>query len=384
MNASDASEPGLRRAWDWVEHLRSGGTTPWAVFTPTGADSGARDHDTYLPGAIQLETARRLNLAGRIDDGRQRELVDHVLGSSGPGRGQPDLDLLGAHTESGFGPPPVDPAQVPVPELLRMAIGSLADLVVASDPGPSAGRPRRARRPWRPDWRIHGDPLVAGRTRRALLRAGHGPGLRAPIVVVVADDLAAMLADTWAWRVRHTMNPAWRRWLARWAHQDKLPRVLDLPTVAARQAEKVGVDNVHVVLGPHPMPEVARLLGVRRPPPVVADQLSPVAVDLVRHVNVVLRVLVPKKRHQHLLDSVLLPALAGESGARRTIPKPHREWVRRRAARMRDELRAAGYPVHGDVEALVPGEHAREVAPSDSDVLDVALRTLLKVKEKPE
>ncbi|WP_067430380.1 hypothetical protein [Nocardioides jensenii] len=392
MTSADQENPGIARAWGWVDHLRAGGDTPWADFAGASVSRG-----NLVPGAIQLEVARRLNALARSDAfGQARQvdsalggadnpgharLVDQILESSGPGRGQPDLELVGVHSGSRFGPRPVDPAQLPTHELIRAAVGLLAELVVEHDPGATPEPPPRLVRPWRRGWSLYGDPLAVSQVRGTLSRAGVEPGRRAPIAVIVADDLAAMLADVWSWRVQHAVNPSWRWWLSDRVRRDRLPRVVDLPRVAANQAARLGADRVHIVVAQHPLPAVARLVGVRRPVDATRVGLSPEALDLVRHLNVVLRVLVTPERHQHLLDSVLLPWLADETGRRRGVPPRHQDWVRQQAERMRDELRVAGYPVVGDLDALVPTDRRREPGTDETGVLDVALRTLLKVKE---
>ncbi|KQZ76125.1 hypothetical protein [Nocardioides sp. Root151] len=376
MSSDAHREPGLHRAWAWVDHLRAGGTTPWSDFTGSVDSRGS-----LLPGAIQLEVARRLNLVGGVDSAEHAALVDRVFETSGPGRGQPDLELVGVHTGSRFGPRPVDPAELPGDELIRMAVGLLADLVVAHEPGEPVVEKPRAALPWRRAYSLYGDPLAVSQVRTTLVRAGAAPGRRSPVAVILADDLAGMLADVWSWRVQHAVNPSWRWWLAGWARNDRLPRVLDLPSVAANQAARLGADRVHIVAAAHHVPLVAGLVGCRRPVDATRVGLSPEALDVVRHVNVVLRVLADPDRHQHLLRDVLLPWLADETGRRRVVPPRHLEWVRHRAMRMRDELRVAGYPVLGDLDALVPTDQPRAAGPTDDGVLDVALRTLLKVKE---
>jgi len=83
---STSVDTGRARAWAWVAHLRSGGTTPWRAWT--AADAPDRDRfargGRYLPGAQQLELLRRLNAAGRPT----ASLVDRVLNASAPGRGR--------------------------------------------------------------------------------------------------------------------------------------------------------------------------------------------------------------------------------------------------------------------------------------------------------
>ena len=66
------------------------------------------------------EVLRRLNLLGPTPPG----LAGTVLATNPVGRGQQALPLLGAPVA--FGPQPVDPAEVPTAELLRVALGALA------------------------------------------------------------------------------------------------------------------------------------------------------------------------------------------------------------------------------------------------------------------
>ena len=167
---------GAERGWAWVDHLRSGGSTPWHDFA--GAASAPRAGARLLPGAIQLEVARRLNALGGRDDAAHRDLVEAVLAASAPGRGQPDLELVGIHDGSPFGPPPVDPADLPVEELVRMAVGVLADRALAR-PAPPVVEHRRLPVPWRRGHRLVGDPLLGGaHPRRA---AGRRPPARPPL-----------------------------------------------------------------------------------------------------------------------------------------------------------------------------------------------------------
>jgi len=376
-----------QRAWAWVEHLRAGGTTPWASF----AGEDATGSGPWLPGAIQLEVVRRLNLAAGQDRAAQdsatvhtaahRALVDRVLDSSAPGRGQPDLGLVGAAPESAFGPRPVDPARLPTEELVRLAVGVLAELAVERDPGPQPFvRPRR-RPPWRRGYQLLGDPVRVEATRNALGGAGTRPGPRPRTAVVLGDDLGVVLADVWGSRVRQTSSAGWPAWLAAWAQRDELPPQADLAGIAARWAGRVGADNVHVVVQQHPGPEVARIVGRRRPLGATYTGLSGAALQVVRDTNVVLRVLVDAERHQRLLDHVVLPSLAHEHGPCWPLPARHVAWVRRRAERLRDDLLAGGYSLHSDPNMLVPDLAGAPALPSDVAVLDVALRALLATRE---
>jgi hypothetical protein len=129
--------PGIRRAWGWVAHLLDGGTTPWRDWTGEGRPGGR-----VLPGAQQLELLRRLNET----DPPTPALAARVLEASAPGRGRPDLELEGAVDRLAFGPPPVDPGDLPADELLRVAASLLADDVVNEGLPVPHQVPRR--RPW--------------------------------------------------------------------------------------------------------------------------------------------------------------------------------------------------------------------------------------------
>lgn len=369
-----ASQAGQARAWAWVEHLRRGGSTPWAAYHHASETQGP-----WLPGAIQLEVARRLNAVGGEDTTAHRALVDRVLDSSGPGRGQPDLQLVGAAVESPFGPRPVDPATLPVQELVRMAVGVLAELAVDRDPGPRdpVAPPRPRLLPG--GFRLLGDPVHIEQTRAALARAGRRPSRRPRTAVVLADDLGVVLADVWQWRVRQGASASWPAWLGSWTARDELPPYADLARIARRWAERVGSERVHVVVQQHPTAEVGRIVAARGPVDAAHSGLSGHATALLREVNVVLRVLVDAERHRHLLDTVLLPLLAGEHGPPPSLPPRAEAWVRRRAERLRDQLVAGGYSLHGDPERLVPAPRA--AAPTDEGVLGVALRALLATRE---
>lgn len=95
----------------------------------------------------------------------------------------------------------------------------------------------------------------------------------------------------------------------------------------------------------------------------------------------VLKVLVGPVRHQRLLDDVLLPLLAPEHGPRWPLPERHVPWVRRRAGRLREDLLAGGYSLHGDPDLLVPDLQVARVTPTEDDVLAVALRALLATRD---
>jgi hypothetical protein len=362
VKVSNDTEAGERRAWGWVAALRDGATTPWHDFAGA-ADRGGR----YLPGAQQLELLRRLNAAGRPG----AALVERVLTASAPGRGRPDLQLIGAAEESRFGPRPVDPAELPDAELVRVATSLIAeDLVAAGTPPPRPpGRPR----PWRRAYRLVGDPWLADPIRAELRRRGRPPGGRRPTILVVGTDLATMLADAWTARSFAEGGAGWRDWLGGFAAHDRMPPRADLVTHARTWADRVGRDRVQIVVGTEQVPS---LVGVRRPLP-APPAYSADAVDLARQVSAPLGLLVLPERRAELLRGTLGPRLADGPGGRLGIPTAHAEWVQVRAARMRDALLRAGYAVHGDPDALVPDAPDDGTTPDDAGVLTLAVRLLL-------
>ena len=358
---------GLDRAWGWVEHLRAGGTTEWRHWAGTSAT-----HGRAVPGAQQLELLRRVNLVARPDD----RLAGRILAASAPGRGRPDLELVGASEESPFGARPVDPADLGDHELLRVAAHLIAEDVVATGlpPEPEPAMPR----PWRRRYRLVGDPLVSDPVRRDLLARGHGPRPRGDIVVVAAD-LDRMLADTWTVRCFGQGAAPWPDWVHSWRKRRRLPPRIDLARVAATWAGRRGPERVHLVLDTAALP--ARV-GVRRL--VVPRTPSADAAELARRVAAMLGLMVTPPVRGALMRRTLWPRLATAPGEPVGVPEEHRGWVTGRAAAMARELRRAGYPVHGDLEALVPPPAREPALPSTAGALALAVRTLLEAEASTE
>ncbi len=189
------------------------------------ADRGGR----YLPGAQQLELLRRLNAAGRPGPA----LVERVLTASAPGRGRADLQLVGAAEESPFGPRPVDPADLPAAELVRVATGLVAEDLVSAGRAARDERAGVARpRPWRRAYRLVGDPWLADPIRAELRRRGRPPGGRRPTILVLGTDLGSMLADAWTARSFAEGGAGWRDWLGGFVAHDRTPPRADLVTHA--------------------------------------------------------------------------------------------------------------------------------------------------------
>lgn len=368
----------------WVAHLTAGGTTPWAQWR-AGADAGAEGtvgehhpgapgsvrHLRYLPGAQQLELLRRLNEVGRPGPA----LAERVLATSAPGRGIADLELVGAARDTPFGPRPVDPADLPDAELVRVATGLLAEDVVAR--GLPAPEPRRRAWPWRRRYRLVGDPWLTDPARAELVRRGRPPGGQQPLVHVVGADLATMLEHVWSARALVGAAPAWRDWLDPLVRRRRVPPRVDLPAVAGGWARRVGYERVRVVLDPELLPG---LLGTRRPLPGPLP-LGADALELSRRVGAALGLLVLPEQRTRLLLETWAPALADLPAARGpgvAVPQRRLPRLTETATRMREELRRADHPVLGDPDLLLPAATRRcDVEPTDAGVLALALARVL-------
>ncbi len=343
--------PGTATAW--VGHLRAGGTTPWqhwrteeADLSEKGRPEEARPTPAPLPGAQQLELLRRLNEITTPGPA----LADRVLSASAWGRGLPDLPLLGVG-ESRFGPRPVDPGALPVAELLRVATLMVAD-ALATHEEPPAAPPTSRLHHWRRGYRLVGDPWQADQLRDTLRRQGRPPGGRRPRVLVLSGPVDRLLADAWTRRCFTHGAPPWPAWLAQ--HSGRaLPAGADTARAADAWRARVGARRVTVVTDAAAVP---RLVGVRTVEP--ALRIGPDGVELARQVAQALEVAVVPDRRPGLLFDVLRPAVAALCPAGDlAVPDEHRAWARRRAARQRRRLLAAGYAVAGGVDALLPAQH---------------------------
>jgi hypothetical protein len=357
-----AGNAGVARAWGWVAHLRTGGTTPWARWeehAPPAEQSGR-----YLPGAQQLELLRRLNAVGPPQAG----LAGRVLTASAPGRGLPDLALEGVLPPSGFGSPPVDPAALAPEELVRVATALLAEDVVAAGDPDEPHRVRLLRR----RYRMLGDPELARPIREALIADGRPPGGPSPTVVVLGTGFDRMLAHEWTARSFGAGVRPWREFLAGERRRASPSPRLDLAAVALHWSGRVGPGRVHVVVDDTRL--AARLAGRRRPVPDLTE-LSADAVELARRTAPVVGTLVTPERRSQLMWHRFRPALAAYAGAPLLVPTRHHAWLARCTADLRRRLAAGGYAVHGDLPE--PSVRPGVTAPDEEGVLALAMRVLL-------
>jgi hypothetical protein len=345
------------RGWGWLAHLRSGGSTPWASWSGTAEPGPGR-----LPGAVNLEVVRRLNLLGRPTPA----LVDRVLAAGLSGRGRPDLALAGddavVYREA------VDPGTLEATELLRVPVLLIADGLRAAPPAPVASVRRRLRAA---PYVLAGDPWASLTPRAELLRQGRPEGGREAPVYVVTAPFDRMLAHLWQLRAFGVGVAPWRAWLAGFARRDLLPPGADPAAAAARWAAEVGPERVHIVTSAALLPG---LLRVRDLPATLEPTAS--ATFLARRVGLVLGIHVDDDTRRRLLRERLLPGLAAEAGRPLGVPEEWRPWASAVAQRQIDSLGAGGYTVHGDLYDVSPTGGGE--LPDPDEALRLALVHLLE------
>jgi hypothetical protein len=300
------------------------------------------------------------------------------------------------------GPPATDPADVPEEELVRVAVGALAELLLDAP---------QARREWRPHRRLlgatvsfelAGAPVTTAAVRRALALSGHVEGGPAPRVVLLAQPFDAALTEVWSARVQDGAPARWHGFVSRCAHARALPPSADLPALAREWAARVGPGEVHVVVAPGGRPaavqRTADVLGVRlgvrarraprrSGPPRWVD-LSPAAVDVVRRVNAVLAVRAPADHRpaavRRLSALLLAEGATGSFPPPLTVPARFQDWAAERAEGLTEELRTGGYAVHGDLARLVPTFTGVPTHPRREEVLGLVVAACVRqAREHP-
>lgn len=373
----------------WTQHLRGGGTTPWAdwVAEPDGS--------TPVPGSRTLPTSPQLALLGRLvaqAGGPVPGLDDRVLATSPPGRGPVDVPLPwppGRPRTPSFGTPPLDPADLPVEELLRHAVGLLAHLLPGVPlPAPEATPPPRWPLPGRPRFRVHGPAGAAAAVRADLLAAGWVESDWRPRHVVVGLPVDQLLAQHWD---AATRSGSGLRWTTLWRRRRTLgglPAPVDLLALAGRLRGE-GQDRVAVVLGrdlADLRARTASALGLPAP----ADAGRTVGVDgrtgdLRRRINPLLTLAADGTTPAHLRTTLalVLDPLA-HPPVPPSVPDSGRAWAHAEAEALAAGLRSADYPVHGDpglVGELAPrtdvrGTRVDEIDPDST--LELALAACLR------
>ncbi|WP_310961654.1 hypothetical protein [Nocardioides terrisoli] len=374
----------------WMAALRDGDTRTWDEWLGdrlgdrTGSEGDLAPRGAVLPGAGQLELLRRLALTAPPD---LAGLADLVCSTSPVGRGAVDIPLPWPGERRSLGTPAVAPESLPAPELLRVALGVLARLLDgaggrASDAPSPAGRSDR-----RPGWhrrrfRVHGAPASADAVRRALTAAGLVEGDFRAVHLVLTGPVEQVVQQHWTARSRRGGTRPWRRTWRAMAARDRLPQRLQPVPLADRIAVAAGADRVHLLAAADPADAArlaATLLGTALPR--TTEPLDPPAlVDLRRRINPVLgQQFAPADLPglHRLLESWTPGRDVAGSGTGLAVPPGLRSWAAAAAERTAEQVRVAGYPVHGDVAALtslLPSGTSHGVPPADT--LAVALAAI--------
>ena len=325
----------------------------------------------YLPGAQQLELLRRLNQQQLPTP----ELAERVLAASAPGRGRPDLGLVGVLPESAFGPPPVDPADLPPDELVRVATALIAEDTVAAGDPLEPGTPRLLRR----RYRVMGDPEQAVTLRDTLTRRRPTPGEPArdrgrgrhrprgrcsctcgPPARSVPESAPGASGSPARYAVRCWPSASTSPPSPRPGCRASGPGVCtsSSTTRAARHGWWAGGGVASRCPGrcrptPWSSPVGRRRWSARWSPRIVAP---------------------PLMWHR------LRPVLAAHPGPELRVPEGHRAWLDRRTRDLRRRLAAGDYAVHGALRE--PGARSGVTAPDEEGVLALAMRVLLGPAEQ--
>jgi hypothetical protein len=97
-----------------------------------------------------------------------------------------------------------------------------------------------------------------------------------------------------------------------------------------------------------------------------AQRLTPDAVEVLRRVSAVLGVRLAEEQHHDAVRR-LAPLLHRPGPQPLAVPSEHRRWLVARAGRIVEQLRAGGYPVEGDLAAVVPGPPADQPGDQPAD-----------------
>ncbi|MCL2543087.1 MAG: hypothetical protein FWE71_11610 [Nocardioidaceae bacterium] len=342
-----------QRAWGWLAALQDGATTPWAEWA-----APAEPSLPFFPAAQQLEALRRVNAAagGRPVPG---SVTAALLRGGITDRNRGDLPLAD-ETPRPFGPPAVDPADLPARDLLPVVSGPLARFLAAL-----AEEPVRRPLPLVRGWRMVGDPWATAYLTAAQQRLRRGRTGRRTLVL--GADLVTLTVHAWADHAVSGGRLGLRAWLGERVTEGHLPRPLDLARTAGRVAEEVGPRHTVIAL------DTARVRRLPAPPPV-----DPTAVELARWVGRPLGVLTGPERRRHLLLHHLLPRATRATGPV-TLPSRWQDLLASYADGQRSALAAKGYPVLGSLDALLPSPAPQPTAfPTDRAVLDRAIDLLLE------
>ncbi len=395
MSPDPEREPSYEQAVSaWAAHLRAGGTTPWSAWTPDADELRAAAMLHPLPDAIHLELVRRINLAARSTTPRAQRaqaesvalragLVDRVLATAAPGRGLIDVPLPWPATTRRFGTPAYDPSVLPEEELVRLAVGVLAHLLPDVPRPPAEVHRPPWPLPWRRRFRLHGAPSTVEAVRRILLAQGYVETDWRPTHVVIARPVEVMMAEHWGHAVRDggilKWSAVWRRAVA----ADRLPESIDVARIAGRLHGRRH-ETVHLVVAREVDEAVTLATTLLRARPAEVAATGDAAVsDLLRRLNRLTALTHGPGQVRQLSRTLVAvldePSPDPDAASAPVTPAVALPWARRVAAAAADEIRAAGYAVHGDPDVLAPSEPGLPGTIDRERTLELAVTACLRI-----
>jgi hypothetical protein len=218
-------------------------------------------------------------------------------------------------------------------------------------------------------------------------------------VVFTARDFARQLVSDWQEHIKHKHTVTLERFV-----DDLIEFGLDAPEpfgqmfwgmhdaayILKRWSAFVPVDRVHVVTVAQPGGERDSLwkrfcaatgldaaaydTEIERANP----SMGVAETELVRRMNFEVQAMAPEF-YDPLVRKLLAEEILGGGDLRLRLPTGRMDWVMQRSRQLIDELTAAGYPVDGDLEDLMPrpADHDAYVSPTglaDTDLADPSFR----------
>ena len=229
-------------------------------------------------------------------------------------------------------------------------------------------------------------------------------------VIVTARDLARVIPASWQTLTRNGHSWTWGEFVDAIAdpqQQGESPargfwQKQDLPAVLERWSAAVPVERIHVVTVPKAgsppsllWERFASAAGVADPAayqidvPRANESIGAASAELLRRLNPQLRDEVPWAVYQPVVTNYLSKKVLTARTGEPRIGFDYRTsgWVSERAQQMVESVKAAGYPVTGDLGDLIPTEASvvAGVSPddvSDAELLDSAMATIVSLVHK--
>jgi hypothetical protein len=274
---------------------------------------------------------------------------------------------------------------VPAEELVRLAVGVLAHLLPELPVPTRSEPPRPWPAPWRRRFQLHGAPATVAAVRRGLLEQGYVETGWHPTHVVIARPVDVMMAEHWAASVREGGILKWSTLWRRAQAAGRLPDPIDVTATALRLSGRHR-EPLHVVVARDADRAAALAAEALRAAPVEVEGRGEAALsDLLRRLN---RLAVLTRGPQHARDLATILVRVLEDGEDRepvsggdlppVTPPASLPWAREVAAAATEELRRAGYAVHGAPDDLAPTEHRLPGAVDRERTLELAVTACLR------